>query len=70
MSHPRTVLIHGTADIDVPYETSLAMARSLAACGVEHKLISMQGMDHDLFAEMERDSVLGAWNEALRFLMQ
>ena len=46
--YPPTLLIHGTADTDVPYEQSALMAEQLEANGVEHELISIAGAEHGL----------------------
>ncbi len=46
--YPPTVLLHGTADGDVPYRESAAMAAMLALHEVEHELITLEGLDHGL----------------------
>lgn len=46
--YPPTMLIHGTADTDVPYEQSVMMARQLDAHGVEGVLVTMAGAEHGL----------------------
>ena len=43
-----TLLIHGTADTDVPYDESKMMAAKLAAAGVEHEFITVPGAGHGL----------------------
>ncbi|MFN8224432.1 MAG: alpha/beta hydrolase [Gaiellales bacterium] len=43
---PPTLLIHGTADTDVPYARSAEMAGSLAAAGVPHELVTIDGGGH------------------------
>ena len=47
-SYPPTLLIHGTADTDVPYAESKAMAEQLAGAGGEHRLITLIGAGHGL----------------------
>jgi acetyl esterase/lipase len=47
-AYPPTLLIHGTADTDVPYEQSELMDRELARRGVEHELITVPGGSHGL----------------------
>ena len=47
-SYPPTLLIHGTADTDVPYEQSVMMAEQLREHGVEHRLIAVPGAEHGL----------------------
>ena len=46
--YPPAILIHGTADTDVPYEESKNMAARLSAAGVEHEFITMPGVGHGL----------------------
>ena len=46
--HPPTVLIHGTADTDVPYEESDAMDKALPRHDAPHKFISVPGAGHAL----------------------
>ncbi|HVT73697.1 MAG TPA: alpha/beta hydrolase [Lacunisphaera sp.] len=45
---PPTLLIHGTADTDVPVEQSETMAAALARLGVEHRFIRVAGAEHTL----------------------
>jgi acetyl esterase/lipase len=47
-TYPPTLLIHGTADTDVPYAESKAMAARLAEVGVEHEFITVPGAGHGL----------------------
>ncbi len=46
--YPPTILIHGTADTDVPYSESQNMAARLKAAGVEHEFITVPGAGHGL----------------------
>jgi len=43
---PPTVLVHGTADTDVPHEESARLAARLAEVGVKHRFISLAGVGH------------------------
>ena len=45
---PPTLMIHGTADTDVPHEQSELMARQLADHNVRHQLISIEDGEHGL----------------------
>jgi acetyl esterase/lipase len=46
--YPPTLLIHGDADTDVPYEESVIMAREFTKHGVAHQLITIKGGEHGL----------------------
>ena len=43
---PPVLSVHGTADRLVPYERELPFQEKLAEQGIEHRLISLEGMDH------------------------
>ena len=44
--YPPTLLIHGTADTDVPYEQSVLMAEQFDHHDIEHRLVSLDGIEH------------------------
>jgi acetyl esterase/lipase len=46
--YPPTLLVHGTADTDVPYEQSKEMAKELQRQGVEQELLTIAGGGHGL----------------------
>ncbi len=46
--YPPTVLIHGTADTDVPYEQSVMMVEQFKKHGVTHELHSIKNGEHGL----------------------
>jgi len=46
--YPPTLLIHGTADTDVPYEQSVQMSAELKKHHIEHRLITVPGAEHSL----------------------
>ena len=45
-AYPPTLLLHGTADTDVPYEQSVEMAAALQAAGVRHELMTIPDGPH------------------------
>lgn len=49
--YPPTVLIHGTADTDVPYEESARMDEQLSRFGIDHKFLRVPGGSHCLFED-------------------
>ncbi len=66
-SYPPTLLIHGTADTDVPYEQSVMMADALARNGVEHTLISIEGGEHGLGGG-PKEQIDAAYQQAFCFI--
>lgn len=46
--YPPTMLIHGTADTDVPYSLSKDMDAKLSKAGVTHEFITVEGAGHGL----------------------
>ena len=60
-AYPPTLLIHGTADTDVPYAESKAMFARLADAGVAHELLTVAGAGHGLAnAKPEEKAQAGA----------
>ena len=55
-SYPPTVLVHGTADTDVPHEESVRLAARLAAAGVPHRLLSLPGVGHGLAGAQQEEA--------------
>jgi acetyl esterase/lipase len=47
-SYPPIVMLHGTADTDVPYQESADMAAALKKAGVRHELLTVEGGGHGL----------------------
>jgi len=69
--YPPTLLIHGTADTDVPFEQSLSMHNELERIGVANKFIEMDGYGH--IFDNPRNSfddpkIFDAFNDVLKFL--
>jgi acetyl esterase/lipase len=69
--YPPTLLLHGDADTDVPYEQSVMMVDELKQVGVEHELITISSGGH-LFDEVgiEDPTVASAFEKVLEFLEQ
>jgi len=68
-SFPRTVLIHGDKDCDVPVATSKEMSSALLKHNVPHELLILPNFDHDLFQQLESPEVSAAWNRAIAYLL-
>ncbi len=62
-----TVLIHGTADTDVPHDQSVMMAREFSRHGVRHEMISIPGAEHGL-AGGDPKLVDAAYRQAFSFV--
>ena len=67
--YPPTLLIHGTADTDVPYQQSVLMAEGLRKQQVEHQLISIAGGEHGLGGG-DPDRVDAAYMAAMTFVQR
>ena len=65
--YPPTLLVHGTADTDVPYQQSVLMAEGLHKMKVEHHLISIAGAEHGLVGG-DPDRVGAAYGTAMNFV--
>lgn len=52
---PPTLLLHGDADTDVPYELSVSMAASLSTAGIEHQLITIPTGPHGYVRAVTRE---------------
>lgn len=67
--YPPTLLLHGDADTDVPYEQSLIMANELAKYSEVHEFISIPGGGHmfDL-AGIDEPLVAHAFKRVIAFL--
>jgi acetyl esterase/lipase len=59
-NYPPTILIHGTADTDVPWSESDAMDKALTRAHVRHEFLSVPGAGHVLgdLSEEKRNEVL------------
>ncbi len=65
--YPPTILIHGTADTDVPCDESRNLAARLAALGVSHAFLALEGVGHG-FAGATPDDAQAAEAAAAEFL--
>jgi acetyl esterase/lipase len=66
-SYPPTVLVHGTADTDVPFEQSQMMAREFEKHGVKFELLPVQGGEHGL-AGAKPEDIAEAYKKAFEFV--
>jgi dipeptidyl aminopeptidase/acylaminoacyl peptidase len=51
-------MFHGTGDINVRIQQSQVIDRALAAAGVKHQLIILEGLDHHLDDSIARTDML------------
>ncbi len=58
--YPPTLLIHGTADTDVPYQRSVDMAAALREAGIAHELLSIPGGPHSFARPVTADDLRAA----------
>lgn len=65
--YPSLMMLHGTADNDVPYEKSAAMAQELTRHDVGHELITIDGAGHGLWGGDENLTV-EAYQRARAFI--
>ena len=65
---PPTMLLHGDADTDVPYDQSAAMHARLRGLGVESELITMPSMGHCFDWDGANPEVQRAMGQVLAFL--
>ena len=66
---PPTLLLHGEADNDVPYELSRRMASALERAGALHELITSPG-GHGFDGAMEQPDAARAFDAVIGFLTQ
>ncbi|MCE9603645.1 MAG: alpha/beta hydrolase [Planctomycetia bacterium] len=67
--YPPTIMLHGEADTDVPFESSVRMTEQLARHGVEHRLIRFAGAEHGL-PNADRKKVVEAYHAAAEFVVR
>jgi len=67
-AYPPTMLLHGEADTDVPYDQSVLMQRELARQGIAHQFISNPNWGHAFLYALEDPSVDQAFAQVTAFL--
>jgi dipeptidyl aminopeptidase/acylaminoacyl peptidase len=65
--YPATILVHGTADTDVPYEQSVIMEQLLTEAGVEHEFLTIAEGGHG-WGTWTKEQYLDARQKTLAFL--
>lgn len=68
--YPPTLLLHGDADEDVPYEESVQMQQALSKHAIPNKLITIPNGKHQFDENMQDTAVKNAFEEVLRFLKE
>lgn len=69
--YPPTLLLHGTADTDVPFEQSVQMQKALQALGTEARLVALEGWPHAFdYQKPVGKAVRGVFGDAVRFLKE
>lgn len=66
-AYPPTLLLHGDADTDVPYEQSTLMAAEFKKHKVEHRLITLSGGEHG-FEGADPKAIDEAYRAAAEFI--
>lgn len=65
---PATLLLHGDADKDVPYQESVNMQKALSNAGITTELITIPNGEHSFDANMENPAVIKAFDHVISFL--
>lgn len=68
--YPPTLLLHGDADTDVPFEQSELMASELRRQGVPHEFIRVSGGPHGFDGRMTDPPTAALFDRAVEFLTQ
>lgn len=66
--YPPTLLLHGTSDVDVPYEQSTFMHEALVKEGIEAKLITIPNGEHVFEKDFHNPTVQKALLQVIDFL--
>jgi dipeptidyl aminopeptidase/acylaminoacyl peptidase len=67
--YPPILMVHGTADDDVPYDQSALLDKALAKLRVPHELVTVKGAGHGL-AGADKKTVDDAYQRALDFIRE
>ncbi|GGJ96592.1 esterase [Lentibacillus kapialis] len=65
---PPTLLLHGNADKDVPFQESADMYQSLSNAGITTQLITIPNGEHSFDENMENPTVTKAFEQVISFL--
>ena len=68
--YPPTLLLHGTADTDVPYEQSAFMAQELSRHGIASDLVTIEGGPHGFDRQTDDPRVIEAFDRVVDFLRE
>lgn len=66
--YPPTLLLHGTKDVDVPYEQSAFMRGALVKAGIQAHLISIPNGEHVFERDFHHPNVQNAFMQVINFL--
>ncbi|ALX48499.1 alpha/beta hydrolase [Lentibacillus amyloliquefaciens] len=64
---PATLLLHGDADKDVPYQESVNMHEALSNAGITTELITIPNGEHSFDENMENPTVTKAFDQVISF---
>ena len=67
-SYPSTLLIHGNADEDVPYQESVDMKTKLDALGVPNELLTISNGKHNFDSNMNDPGAVQAVERTIQYL--
>ncbi|ASN06750.1 alpha/beta hydrolase [Virgibacillus necropolis] len=67
-NYPATLLLHGDADKDVPYEESVKMGQALEKFNVKQQLITIPNGEHTFDQDMQNPVVIQAFDQVITFL--
>lgn len=68
--YPPALLIHGTADQDVPYEESYKMSQALTSQRIKNKFITVEGYGHAFDRDLNNPAVSRVYEQVIDFLTE